>query len=329
MGNFCIKILSVPSVCPSVVLSKSNWGRIPTIMTPVVPGDGQCILSRCVQLTSTHWQSHLSPHAYERILLSPGWFPFHKKLAPLPQPCFPLAKMCKMTHFSHHFCVNNEPSLTHLSVACERVFLWLRGLSILPFWSMLHLGICKALSTDTDTDLPMNAAGTTVARLYLLSVLIYCIWLQSGCFPASKGGLQVLYTHLLWTFGSLWNSNADGLWSSHVHRQTTRKYGIYHTIIHILKHVKCKNESYEVELLVCVCVKCIANETNIPSLCVFLALIRKKRLYLKQSVAVTTEMWACADKHKKGVKLCLHLFNCKFLSKEEFKCFQSRSGFLA
>lgn len=105
-------------------------------MTSLVPGDDQCILMqsahwlRCVQLTSTHWQSHLSPHVYECILLSSGWLLFQKKLAPLPQPCFPLPKMCKMSYFSHHFCVNNRPSLTHLSVACERTFLQICGPSL-------------------------------------------------------------------------------------------------------------------------------------------------------------------------------------------------------
>lgn len=115
-GNICIKIPSLPNICPSVTLSKLNWGGIHNIMTSLVPVDGQCILPRCVQLTSTPWQSHLSPHVYECILLSSGRLLFEKKLAPLTQPCFPLPKMCKETHFSYHFCAENRPSLTHTSL---------------------------------------------------------------------------------------------------------------------------------------------------------------------------------------------------------------------
>lgn len=189
MGNFCINILSLPGIYQSVTLSKLNWGGIPIKMTCLVPGDGQFILPRCVHLTSTCWLSQLSPHVRECILLSSGWLLFQKKLASLPQPCSSLPKMCKMTHFSHHFCVNNRPSLAHLSVARERTFLQICGPSIHPFWNMLHLSICNTLSTESDTDLIVNAAGTTVASLCLFSILTYYIWLQSGCFSSSKAGL--------------------------------------------------------------------------------------------------------------------------------------------
>ena len=76
-------------------------------MTSLVPADDQCLLLRCTQLTSTHWQLHLAPQVYEGILLSSGMLLFPKKLGPLAQPCFPRPKMYKTTYFSHYSCVNN------------------------------------------------------------------------------------------------------------------------------------------------------------------------------------------------------------------------------
>lgn len=48
---------------------------------------------------------------------------------------------------------------------------------------MLHLGVCRALSTKADTDLPVNAAGTTAASLVLAfnSLIMYLLaeWMLS------------------------------------------------------------------------------------------------------------------------------------------------------
>lgn len=71
-----------------------------------------------------------------------SWLFCHSHASPSPK----LAKW-------YRFCVNNRPSFTHLSVACERTFLQICGPSVSPFWNMLHLSICKALSTEADTDL--------------------------------------------------------------------------------------------------------------------------------------------------------------------------------
>lgn len=90
MGNFCINILSFPSIYQSVTLSKLNWGGIPIKMTCLVPGDSQCILPRCVHLTSTCWLSQLSPHVCEcchqdDFCSKRSWLFCHSHASPSPK----------------------------------------------------------------------------------------------------------------------------------------------------------------------------------------------------------------------------------------------------
>lgn len=56
MGNSSIHILSLPNIHPSVTLSKSDRGGVPSVMTSLVPVGDHCLLARRVQLTSTHRQ---------------------------------------------------------------------------------------------------------------------------------------------------------------------------------------------------------------------------------------------------------------------------------
>lgn len=195
MDNFCLKIPFLPSICASVMLSKLNWGGIPIIITSLIPGDGQCMLPRRAQLTSTYWQSHLLPLVYEYFLLSSellyfkrSWFICHYHTSHSPK-CESKILLSPFLYCPH----------SHIFPALERTFGRSVGPLICTFWNMLHLGVCRALSTKAGTDLPMNAAGTTAARLVLaINSHIMCLLeKQLLFFHKSCRGFKHIYSELL------------------------------------------------------------------------------------------------------------------------------------
>lgn len=182
---------------------------------------------------------------------------------------------------------------------------------------MVHFLVTK-LSTEADADHTWSSWDGGKK----LSVVIYCTWLQRGCFP-----LTVVFSHvyckLLADSQCWWATATIGTVRKQRDMVRDKRYIFLNLLIMQDAIFPPQNESWEAKHYYVCCL-------SFSFLLSLFGSREKNRWYLKQSVTFTTEMWVCASKHTfKGVQLYLRLCNFNLLSKEDFKCFQSRSAFLA